>query len=85
MDNTNVKKEIAIIKNRKAFTMNGVLNILEFDAGYVALETAEGRVCVGGDGLKVEALQKSDGEISVIGNIRYVEFDSEAKRSRKHK
>ena len=85
MDSANTKKEIAVIKNRKAFTMNGVLNILEFDEGYVALETAEGRVCVGGDGLKVEALQKSDGEISVIGSIRFVEFDSEAKRSKKHR
>ena len=85
MDNGVQNKEIITVKNRKLFTMNGVSHIVELDESYISLETADGRVNVGGEGLKVDALLKNDGEISVVGMIRYLEFEGKDKKAKKHR
>ena len=85
MENLANKSEIIVIKNRQSFTMNGVSNIIEFDEGYVELEAGERKINIGGNGLKVDSLQKNNGEISIVGTIKFVEFDLENKKNKKHR
>ena len=57
------------VKERNIITLNGVTNVRGFDEGYVTLETSEGRICIEGEGLKIESLSRDGGEIQITGRI----------------
>lgn len=77
MENKTAHTELKI-KNKNTVTLDGVVNIIGFDPGYVSLETDSGRVTLEGSELKIESLEKSTGEILVTGKISGV-FYSESK------
>ena len=67
------------VKERNKLSLNGVSNIESFDEGYITLETNEGRICIEGQGLKIESLSREGGEIQITGKIVGV-FYSEKKK-----
>lgn len=66
--NTSISQEL-LLKDRKALTLNGVLNIEEFGDNFLALKTEFGDVCIEGSEMKIENLSKETGEILVVGRI----------------
>ena len=69
------------VKERSRITLNGIMNVLSFDESYVTLETNEGRICIEGEGLKIESLSQNGGEIQITGRVNGV-FYSKEKRGK---
>lgn len=66
------------ITDMNCITMNGVEYIIGFDSACVALSTGMGRIIIEGKDMKIESLEKKDGQITVTGKISGV-FMSEKK------
>ena len=75
-------KQILTVTDGKTVTLNGVKNILGFTDDTVMLQIEDGRIVVEGEGLVIESLEKSGGEIVIKGEIsgvfRYVEGEKKA-------
>lgn len=67
------------IKERNRIILNGILNVESFDESYVTLETSEGRICIEGQGLKIESLSQNGGEIQIAGRINGVFYTKDKK------
>lgn len=67
------------IKERNRISLNGIMNVESFDEAYVTLETSEGRICIEGQGLKIECLSQMGGEIQITGRINGVFYSKEKK------
>ena len=63
------EKQVLTVINGEVMTLNGVNNILRFDEGTVTLQTSRGRIVVEGEGLVIESLDKSGGDILIKGSI----------------
>ncbi len=70
------------VKERNKLTLNGVCNVVSFDEGYITLETSDGRVCVEGEGLKIESLVRESGEIEIVGKIDGVFYTEQKKKTK---
>lgn len=68
------------VKERNRLTLNGVTNVESFDEGYVTLATSDGRVCIEGEGLKIESLARESGEIEIVGKINGVFYTEQRKK-----
>ena len=70
-------RQILTVTDGKELTLNGVKNILGFSDDSVVLQIEDGRIVVEGEGLVIESLEKSSGEIVIKGEIsgvfRYVQ------------
>ena len=64
----NVHQDL-VIRDKKALTLNGVINVLDFSELEMTLETSSGTVVIEGEDMKIESLSKESGEINVIGKI----------------
>ena len=69
------------VKERNKINLNGIMNVMSFDESYVTLETNEGRICIEGEGLKIESLSQNGGEIQITGRVNGV-FYSKEKRGK---
>ena len=79
MDNTHQE---LVLKDKKAITLNRVVNILDFSELEMTIETALGTVVIEGEDMKIESLSKDDGVVHVIGSIEgfYYKRQREKKR-----
>ncbi len=55
--------------------LTGVVDVTSFDETLVALETTKGMLAVRGEGLHVERLCLENGELTLIGEVRAMEYD----------
>ena len=62
------------VNDRKSISINSVINVLNFDEGYVCVMTELGKVIVEGEDLKIESLGKDAGVIYVVGTINGVYY-----------
>ena len=67
------------VNERNRLTLNGVSNIESFEASYVTLEIGDSRVFVEGTGLRIESLNKENGEIQITGRIDGVYYGEKNK------
>lgn len=70
-------EQTLLIKDRRTVTIDGVLHIVSFDEGMLVIDSEGGRIVVEGDGLKVEALDKQNAKISLVGKINGVFYSDE--------
>ena len=70
------------LDERKRLWVSGVREVESFDEGQVAVQTVKGLLIVGGEGLKVERLEKTAGELTITGQVRSLEYtDTEGRGS----
>lgn len=69
MDKKELKHTNLTVKERNSITLNGVINVEEFDEGYVTLATTDGKINIEGECLKIESLSSEGGEIHISGKI----------------
>ena len=82
MEERSVNQTVTI-KDRKVLLIDRVINIIGLEDYVLTLDTECGRITVEGSGLKVESLDRSDGVITVNGNIEGVSYsDNEGRRGR---
>ena len=55
--------------------LTGVVDVTSFDETLVALETTRGMLSVKGEGLHVERLSLENGELTLTGEVRAMEYD----------
>ena len=60
---------------RRSLWMSGVEEVESFDDQTVAVKTVKGRLYVRGDGLKVDKLEKSTGELNISGEIASLDYE----------
>ena len=58
-----------MMTNRRTCTINGVCDVLSFDAAEVLLETEQGMLMIKGEQLHVSRLMLDKGEVDVDGRI----------------
>ena len=67
------------LNERNKLTLNGVSNIESFEPSYITLEIGDSRVFVEGQNLKIESLNKENGEIMITGRIDGVFYGEKKK------
>ena len=73
------------LRAREDLFADGVTDILSFDDTQLLVETALGKLCVEGEGLRVSELSVNDGRLTLKGRINglYYLSDGEKKKSRR--
>ena len=66
------KKHTVLITDRKQVEIDGVECVSSLDDDHISMETTKGRIIVEGTDLKLENLEKANGNVIVIGNISSV-------------
>ena len=61
-------------ENRDGMRICGVVEVISFDDGGVALETPFGNMAVEGEGLRVTTLNTEDGIVEITGQINGVYY-----------
>ena len=77
-----ITKQTVTLVERETLALNGVNNVESFDEEFVSLSTARGRVCVEGEGLKIESLSKDGGNILICGKINGVYYSDEPTKAK---
>ena len=67
------------VKERNKINLTGIMNVMSFDESYVTLETSEGRICIEGEGLKIESLSQNGGEMQISGRVNGIFYTKDKK------
>lgn len=70
------KPHIVTIKERKSLTATGVEEVVAYDENSATVETACGTLVVGGTNLRVHEISTVSGELSIEGNIEYIQYEA---------
>ncbi len=62
------------LDDRRKLWVTGVQEVESFDEDEVAVHTVKGLMVVRGEGLKVEKLEKTSGELTVSGLVQSMEY-----------
>lgn len=63
-----------IVENRRTVTATGVTRVLGCDETSASLETQQGALVIGGQGLQVSELSIQTGELKIYGQIEYLQY-----------
>ncbi len=75
MNEQNAEKKHSISSSsREGIKIEGVVDVVSFDEGGVALETVVGNMAVEGEGLHVTVLNITDGRVEVDGRINGIYY-----------
>jgi len=69
-------KEHALnMQNRARLSLTGVVDVNGFDEGLIALATAQGPLAIRGEGLHIDRIDLTAGELEVRGKIRELSYE----------
>lgn len=71
-----------ILDERKKLTVSGVEEVVNFDEGQISVQTVQGLLVVRGENLRVDALEKSTGELSASGLVTELEYEETGPRGK---
>lgn len=63
-----------VLEDRQRLTATGVLSIVSYDSFTVTLETSDGTLAIGGEGLTVSELSVQTGEVKIGGSVEYMQY-----------
>ena len=69
------------LDERKKLSVSGVEEVVNFDEGQISVQTVKGLLLVRGEGLRVETLEKSTGELTVTGLVTDLGYEETRPRS----
>ncbi|MEG1973273.1 MAG: sporulation protein YabP [Oscillospiraceae bacterium] len=69
-----IKPHTVLIKNRSSLTLTGINDIESFNEEQVLVYTAEGELCIGGQGLHIGKIDVDMGELTLVGQIDSLEY-----------
>lgn len=70
-----------VLEDRKRLTATGILSVVSYDSGTVTLETPDGTLTVGGEGLTVSELSVQTGEVKIGGVIEYLQYTARREKA----
>ena len=65
----NKDKHSLILTNRNELSIDGVIDVLDFDSTCINIKTCMGIMSVEGTSLKIISMSKEDGKLYVEGNV----------------
>lgn len=63
-----------VINDKSSVNINCVEGVSAFDEDSVTVDIKDGKIIVEGASLRIEDLQKNSGEITIVGNIKSVQY-----------
>jgi len=63
------KKSILMLENRKKLTINGVIEVINFNENQILLNTDVGTMMVKGKELKMNKLDVQNGDVIITGKV----------------
>ena len=66
------------LEGRKKLTVSGVEEVESFDESEIAMRTGEGALIVRGEGLRIDRLNVSGGDVNVLGRINELRYEDAA-------
>lgn len=64
-----------VLDERRDLAVTGVEEVVNFDESQVTVRTVKGLLLVRGDGLRVERLEKTDGELKISGLVAELVYE----------
>lgn len=69
-----------MLDERKKLSVTGVEDVVSFDESQITLQTVKGLLLVHGEELRVDALEKSTGELTVSGLVTELGYEETGSR-----
>ncbi len=69
-----VKQHKIVMINRRELSCEGITEIVGYNETEAILDTAVGRLVIGGNQLTISSLSVDTGNLKVFGNISFVEY-----------
>ena len=66
------------MQNRARLSLTGVTDVNGFDEGLIALATAQGPLAIRGEGLHIDRIDLTAGELEVRGKLRELSYEEPA-------
>ncbi len=80
MDNSAVT-QMLVLDSRKKLIIDGIKNVEGFSEEFLELESDLGKICVEGEGLKIDELSHESGKVSISGSINGIFYDDNKKKT----
>ncbi|WP_298846358.1 sporulation protein YabP [Clostridium sp.] len=77
------KKSNLMLENRKKLTINGVIEVINFNENQILLNTDVGTMLVKGQGLKMNKLDVQNGDVIITGKVDSFVYTSEKSKVKK--
>lgn len=77
------KKSILMLENRKKLTINGVIEVVNFNENQILLNTDVGTMVVKGKELKMNKLDVQNGDVVITGKVDSFVYTSDKIRAKK--
>ena len=79
-------KQRLLLDERKELMLSGILNVDSFDERQIELNSNMGGIEIGGEGMKIAALNLEEGKITINGTISSIMYvKSREEKSVRHK
>ena len=77
------KGRIMTLTDRRELRVSGVKEVISFDEAVAELDTADGRLCVEGEGIRLGALDGVGGDVLITGRICSLSYKEDAVEKRR--
>ena len=77
------KKSNLTLENRRKLTINGVIEVINFNENQILLNTDVGTMLVKGQGLKMNKLDVQNGDVIITGKVDSFVYTSEKSKVKK--
>jgi sporulation protein YabP len=77
------KKSMLMLENRKRLTINGVIEVVNFNENQILLNTDVGTMVVKGQELKMNKLDVQNGDVIITGKVDSFVYTSDKVRAKK--
>ncbi|MBU3180345.1 sporulation protein YabP [Clostridium psychrophilum] len=78
-----VKKSILMLENRRKLTINGVIEVINFNESQILLNTDVGTMMVKGKELKMNKLDVQNGDVIITGKVDSFVYTSDKSKIKK--
>ena len=77
------KRSILMLENRKKLTINGVIEVINFNENQIFLNTDVGTMIVKGQELKMNKLDVQNGDVIITGKVDSFVYTSDKVKAKK--
>jgi sporulation protein YabP len=77
------KKSILMLENRRKLTINGVIEVINFNESQILLNTDVGTMMVKGKELKMNKLDVQNGDVIITGKVDSFVYTSDKSKVKK--
>ena len=74
VETTPVQPHSLVLENRHSLTVTGVTRTISCDDTGAVLDTTQGRLTIGGQGIQVGELSIRSGEVRLTGKIEFLQY-----------